>query len=112
MTACVYPGHVVGGDSLRPEHAKVEVIRSMPLPLTNIVVSFFGLTGYYRTFIAGSCAVTLRLTDLTKRDLTKLEWMSECSRPFHQMKKLLCSNPVLLSPNIDKEFVLQTNTSN
>ena len=52
MATCTYLGHVVGGGSLRPEHAKVKVIQSMPVPQTKTQLrAFLGPTGYYRQFI-------------------------------------------------------------
>ena len=57
--------------------------------------------------------MALPLTDLTKRDRpTRLEWTSECDRAFQQLKRQLCSNPVLLSPKFKREFILQTDASN
>ena len=57
--------------------------------------------------------MALLLTDLTKKDRpTLLEWTDECDRAFNQLKKLLCSDPVLRSPDFDREFVLQTDASN
>ena len=114
MATCIYLEHVVGGGSLRPEQVKVEATRSMPVPQTKTQLrAFLGLAGYYRKFIPHYSTVALPLTDLTKKHQpTKLEWMSECARAFLQLKELLCSDPVLLSPNFDREFVLQTDASN
>ena len=48
MATCTYLGHVVGEGSLRPEHAKVEVIRCMPILQTKTQLrAFLGLTGYH-----------------------------------------------------------------
>ena len=40
-----------------------------------------------------------------------MEWSPECERAFRQLKTLLCSNPVLQSPDLEKEFILQTDAS-
>ena len=114
MATCTYHIHVVGEGSPRPEHAKVEAIQSMPVLQTKTQLrAFLGLTEYYRKFIPEYSIVALPLTDLTKRvSLTKLEWTSECDRAFQQLKRRLCSNPVLLSPNFKREFILQTDASN
>ena len=64
MATCTYLGHVVGEGSLRPEHAKVEAIRSMPIPQTKTQLrAFLGLTGYYRKFIPDYSTVALYTTD-------------------------------------------------
>ena len=69
MATCIYLGHVVDGGSFRPEHAKVEVIWSMPIPQAKTQLrASLGPTSYYRKFITGYSTVALPLTDLTKRD--------------------------------------------
>lgn len=52
------------------------------------------------------------LTDLTRKSLcTKIQWNDECEQAFQQLKKQLCSAPVLHSPDFDKPFLLQTDAS-
>ena len=41
-----------------------------------------------------------------------MEWTAECERVFHQLKTQLCCYPVLRSLDFNKEFVLQTDSSN
>ena len=38
-------------------------------------------------------------------------WGKECQDAFGRLKGLLCSKPVLRSPDFDKEFILQTDVS-
>lgn len=107
MTNCVYLGHVVGGGSLRPEQSKVAV-QSIPVAQTKIQLrAFLGLSGYY-----WSLSRITPLSDLTKKDHPSLlEWTSECDTAFNQLKKQLCSAPVLPSPDFAHEFGLQTDAS-
>ena len=52
------------------------------------------------------------LTDLTRRSAPKkVEWNQKCERVFRELKTLLCSNPVLQSPDLKREFILQADTS-
>ena len=39
-------------------------------------------------------------------------WTPVCSKSFEELKKHLCSDPVLKSPDFNKPFILQTDASN
>lgn len=73
---------------------------------------FLGLTGYYRRFISNYAAMGAVLTDLTKKSApVHVQWTDQCNRVFKELKRILCSSPVLRSPNFTKPFVLQTDAS-
>ena len=38
-------------------------------------------------------------------------WTQECEEAFQRLNALLCANPVLRSPDLGKEFILQTDAS-
>ena len=53
------------------------------------------------------------LTDLTRKTKpNQVVWTPECAAAFDQLKDSLCSSPVLMSPDWDKPFILQTDASN
>ena len=110
MSDCVYLGHLIGSGRVRPEELKVSAVREFSQPRTKKDVrSFLGLTGYYRRFIPRYATLALPLTDMTKKDEpNKVAWSVECGVAFQALKAALCSQPVLMSPNFQKEFVLQT----
>ena len=76
MAECIYLGHVVGRGVIQPELSKVEAIQAFSQPATKKQVrAFLGITGYYRTFIPNYSALTVPLTDLTKKNKpTKVTW--------------------------------------
>ena len=113
MSQCVYLGHVVGDGVVQPEQSKIEAVESFPVPRTKKQVhSFLGLTGYYRKFIPDYAAIATPLTDLTRKTApTRVVWSADCDTAFKELKGLLCSCPVLKSPDFDKPFVLQTDAS-
>ena len=113
MDQCLYLGHIVGNGVVRPERSKLQGVESFPTPCTKTQVQcFLGLTGYYRKFIPNYADIAAPLTDLTKKSApSKVEWSQECGRAFRQLKPRLCSNPVLQSPDLEKEFILQTDAS-
>ena len=49
------------------------------------------------------------LTDLTRKNMPiKPPWTNDCERAFSTLKRLLCSEPILRSPDFQREFILQT----
>ena len=113
MSRCVYLGHVVGSGLVQPERSKVQGVESFPTPTTKKQVRcFLGMTGYYRKFIQDYASIATPLTDLTKNAApNQVVWTERCERSFQKLKNLLCSEPVLRSPDFTKEFILQTDAS-
>ena len=113
MRHCTYLGHVVGCGLVRPEHSKIEAVKSFPVPLTKKDVrSFLGLTGYYRKFITNYASLVAPLTDLTQNAApSQVKWDLECEKVFKELKAQLCSAPVLRTPDFGAPFILQTDAS-
>ena len=114
VTACSYLGFVVGGGLVKPELSKVQAVLNFPTPTDKTGVrAFLGLTGYYRRFIPDFASLAAPLTDLTRKCApTRVSWSNECEQAFKSLKGCLCSDPVLRSPNFEKQFILQTDASN
>lgn len=110
MAKCMYLGHVIGSGGVEPEPSKVLVVKQCEAPKTKTQVrAFLGLTGYYRRFIPNYAVVARPLTELTKKMApTKITWTAQCEAAFQELKRLLCSAPVLVSPDFEKALVLQT----
>ena len=52
------------------------------------------------------------LTDLTRKTSpNQVVWNERCEASFKRLKDLLCSAPVLQSPDFERDFVLQTDAS-
>ena len=113
MHQCTYLGHVVGNGLVRPETTKVEAVQQFPTPGSKTDVrAFLGLTGYYRKFIPGYATVSSVLSDLTRKSApNKVVWTPQCEKAFVELKRLLCSAPVLKAPDFSRLFILQTDAS-
>ena len=113
MAQCVYLGHIVGNGMVQPERGKLQGVEAFSNAKTKKEVRFFlGLTGYYRKFIPDYASIAASLTDFTKKTSpNQVLWNERCEAAFKRLKDLLCSAPVLQSPDFERDFVLQTDAS-
>ena len=113
MKECIYLGHVVGSGRVRPNPEKLKAVEEYPVPITKRQVrGFLGLTGYYRKFIEGYARLAAPLTDLIKKQKPdKIIWTPQCEEAFKTLKETLCQSPILMNPNFEKTFILQTDAS-
>ena len=75
--------------------------------------SFLGLASYYRRFIADFATIAAPLTKLTTKEAsrTPFNWSDECEKSFVELKRQLCTAPLLAYPKFDREFTLYTDAS-
>ena len=106
-----YLGHQISQHGVSPDPTKIAAVRDMPTPRSiKDVRSFLGLAGYYRRFVPNFASVSAPLTRLTQKHVS-FRWTDECERSFQQLKELLCSSSILVQPQFDREFILQTDVS-
>lgn len=108
-----YLGYVIGRGIIKPQINKVEAIQDWPRPSTKKQVrAFLGILGYYRRFVPQFATMAAPLTDLTKGGkAVMVSWNPEAERAFQELKVALCNQPVLITPDFKKEFVVQTDAS-
>jgi hypothetical protein len=78
--------------------------RKRPASVTEIR-SFLGLASYYRRFIEGFFKIARPMTTLLQKD-KKFEWTNVCERNFCELKRRLTTAPVLVLPDIHKDFTI------
>lgn len=71
--------------------------------------SFLGLTGYYRRFIKGYGVIAKPLTDLLKKN--GWVWLEQATESFQILKRAISSAPVLMLPNFQADFIVDTDAS-
>ena len=113
MSRCTYLGHVVGGGHVCPDSSKIQCVESFPTPTNKMQVRrFLGLTGYYRKFFPDYVKIAAPLADLTRKNKSNhVAWTVECDKAFQELKLILCSSPVLASPDFTRPITLQTDAS-
>ena len=92
---------------------KIEAIQKRIASRTVKQVSiqeFFGLTGYYRSFIRVYAKTAASILSLLKSDI-KFVCSDECNIAFEKLEKCLVTNPILRQPNFGLPFILYTDAS-
>ncbi|KAA3470011.1 DNA/RNA polymerases superfamily protein [Gossypium australe] len=85
-------------------------LREKPPRNVSEIRSFLGLAGYYRRFIKGFSMIATPMTRLLHKDV-KFEWTETCQQSFEKLKTLLTEAPVLVQPELGKEFVVYNDAS-
>ena len=104
-------GHTLKTDFISPQSETVgRVLRMSPPKTKKQVRSLIGLVNWY----IPDCATLLSpISDLTKSKGPNLvEWGESQERAFNKLKDILSSEPILKLPDLQKDFILQTNASN
>ena len=107
-----YLSYVVSRQGITADPSKVTAVQHFPTPKSvKELRSFLGLALYYRRFIPGfSSKVASPLFSLTYKG-TDFVWNAECRNVFNHLKLLLTSAPLLVFPDFEKEFILETDAS-
>ena len=103
-----YLGHVVSDEGIHTDPAKIEAVKSWPVPKSiKDVRRFLGFTGYYRKFIQGFAAMARPLNDLLvghvtnpkakKKSVLKQVHLNGVQSSKVVSRQLLTNLPILLS---------------
>ena len=106
-----YLGHVVGKTGIKVDPAKVEKVKNWAVPTSKqLVKSFYGLCSYYRRYVFKFAIIAAPLTNLLRKD-RKFYWTKDCMDSFETLKEKLCTAPVLIFPDFNKDWIIQTDAS-
>ncbi|GFU04368.1 retrovirus-related Pol polyprotein from transposon 17.6 [Trichonephila clavipes] len=107
-----YLGHIISAEGVRTDPEKVSAVKNWKRP-ENLreLRSFLGLCTYYRKFVKGFSNIARPLHKLTESK-QKFQWTKDCEDSFLQLKEALTSSPILIYPQPDKPFILDTDASN
>ncbi|PFX16681.1 Ubiquitin-protein ligase E3B [Stylophora pistillata] len=106
-----YLGYVISFEGVSTDPVKVAAICDWPVP-TNVtdLRSFLGLCSYYRCYVRGFADVAKPLYKLQQKAATYV-WYEDCERSFARLKKCLTAALILSFPNVEEEFILDTDAS-
>ncbi|KAA3487666.1 reverse transcriptase [Gossypium australe] len=99
-------GHIVLRDGIRVNLSKISAIVDWK-PARNVIEvrSFMGLVGYCRHFVKGFSMIA---TPMTK---TIFDWTEKCQLSFEKLKAFLTKAPILVQPELGREFVVYSDAS-
>jgi hypothetical protein len=104
-------GHIVSGKGVAVDSSKVEAVMEWKSPKSvSEIRSFLGLAGYYRRFIENFSKIAKPMTQLLKKE-KKYEWTEACEEGFQELKRRLVSAPILVLPDIHKDFQVYCDAS-
>lgn len=104
-------GYELSSDGIRPQKRLTTAIQEFHRPESRKDVKrFLGLAGFYRSFIKGFGDICHPLNQLTS-DNVVFEWSNECESAFTELKRRLCSEPILAFPRVGEEFVVDVDAS-
>jgi len=105
-------GVIIGSNRIEMEAEKVNRVLSWPQP-KNVkdIRKFLGLANYYRRFIKDFAQIARLINVLTQKD-EKWRWEETQQKAFDGLKKIFTSRPILVAPDLDKEFRVEADASN
>ena len=103
--------HMISGKGVEVDPKKVKVVVEWTR-LTSVfeILSFLGLTSYYRRFIEGFSKLSKPLTALTRKN-ARFVWMDECDQSFQELKRRLVTAPMLALPIEFGNFLVYSDAS-
>ena len=106
-----YLGFLIGETGICCNRSMVEAINKIATP-TSIeeVCQFNGICLYYQKFISHYSDISKCFNDMTKKGAT-FNWTKECNAAFKLLKEKLMEDPILISPQVDKDYVIHCNAS-
>ncbi|RXN35730.1 Retrovirus-related Pol polyprotein from transposon 412 [Labeo rohita] len=131
QTSVKYLGHIVSAQGVTTDPAKVEAVKTWPIPKTlKELRSFLGFIGYYRRFIKDFSKKVRPLNELTSgyppaQKLRKVKndgyrnpkdhfgsrWTTACQEAFALIIKELTTAPILAFADPDLPYILHTDAS-
>ena len=114
QTEIVYLTHHVSKDGIRPSDENIHAIIEFPMPETYTEVrAFCGLSGHYQRFIKNFARLACALYDLLGDEIKMGPVMltPEAEKAMWVLKEKITSAPVLVFPDFNKPFLLETDVS-
>ncbi|MEM7402978.1 MAG: RNase H-like domain-containing protein, partial [Myxococcota bacterium] len=112
QTELPYLGHLIGKHGIKPDPSKISKIVDLNPPKNKKeVMSFLGVTGYFRRFVFHYAEIAKPLVELTKKR-SEFVWNDQCQKAFDTLMSKLVSAPILRAPNYTLPFYLATDASN
>ena len=114
MSEIVYLAHHISHKGIHPSRENVHVVEEFPMLETfTQVCTFCGLAGHYRHFIKGFAHISRPLYDVLGKEVSMdlVQLFPEAWEMIRILKEKIQSAPMLVFPDFDKPFFLETDPS-
>jgi hypothetical protein len=102
---------IISHNQVDMDPVKVQGVLDWPiLEIVKQVRGFLDFSNFYRQFIDHYSDIARPLIKLTKKD-TPFNWSKHCEDAFQELKQRFTTAPVLITPDLDKPFVLECDAS-
>ncbi|KAF8086640.1 hypothetical protein N665_0617s0005 [Sinapis alba] len=93
------------------DEEKIKAVQDWPTPTTiGHVRSFHGLASFYKRFVKDFSTIAAPLKSVIKKDVA-FKWGTEQEEAFQKLKYSLTNALVLVLPNFDKTFEIESDSS-
>ena len=105
-----YLGMIIGHGKVRMDPVKVTAVAEWPTPKNKKEIQqFLGFANYYQHFIKAFSRIAKPLTSLTGKE--QWQWKPEQQEAFEEVKRCICSKPVLTIPVDNAPYHLEADSS-
>jgi len=102
---------IIGEDGVRMKKKKVQGAIEWQVPRSmKDVQKFLGLANYYRWFVKDFAKIAKPLHEMMRKE-TKWSWGERQQKAFEKLKEKFTTEPVLVTPDLDKEIRVEANAS-
>ena len=106
-----YLGFLIGESGIRCDKSKVEATNKITTPMSiKNVRHFNGMCSYYQKFIPHFSDITKCFNDMMKKEAV-FKWTNECDNTFKLLKEKLMEEPMLINPQVNKDYIIHCDTS-
>jgi hypothetical protein len=103
-------GHVVSGEGTLPSDSRVKAWRAMAPPTTaESLLTFLQALNFWREYIPAYAEFSSELRALAAA--TPFQWTPAATATFKELLRLASAPPLLVHPDVDKEFFCRTDAS-
>ncbi|CAM4606773.1 unnamed protein product [Leuciscus chuanchicus] len=104
-------GSVISTQGISMDPAKVRALTDWPRPESRVALQrFLGFANFYRRFIQNFCPIAAPLTALTSVKI-RFFWTEAAEAAFELLKSRFSSAPILVSPDLEKQFIVEVDAS-
>lgn len=111
-TEIEFLGYLIKPGGFAMTQNKIKALQDYPIPKNRKDLrSFLGLANFSRRFVHNFSKIALPLTELTKTT-NRFAWNPAAEEAFNILKQQFISSPLLVTPDVSKEFILECDASN